>query len=200
MIVTLSYYPLVYLPVSAMLRGLDPALEETAASLGYGPWRTFVRVVLPQLRPALLGGSLIVALHLLAEFGALQMLRFPTFTTAIYDQYRSSFNGSAANMLAAVLLLSCLLLLTLELRLRGHQRYARLGGGSARDIPRRRLGRAAAPSLVAVGGLTTLALGVPIGSLVFWLVTGSSTDFSVGDLLQPPRPRSASEQRVRSSP
>ena len=183
MIVTLSYYPLVYLPVSAMLRGLDPALEETAAALGLGPWSTFVRVVLPQLRPALLGGSLIVALHLLAEFGALQMLRFPTFTTAIYDQYRSSFNGPAANMLAAVLLLACLLLLTLELRLRGHQRYARLGGGSARDIPRRRLGRAAAPSLIAVGGLTTLALGVPIGSLVFWLVTGSSTNFPVGDLV-----------------
>lgn len=182
MIVTLSYYPLVYLPVAAMLRGLDPALEETAAALGYGPWNTFVRVVLPQLRPALLGGSLIVALHLLAEFGALQMLRYPTFTTAIYDQYRSSFNGPAANMLAAVLLLCCFMLLTLELRLRGHQHYARLGGGSARNIPRRRLGRATLPALVAVGGLTTLALGVPLGSLAFWLVTGSSTGFPLGDL------------------
>ena len=183
MIVSLSYYPLVYLPVSAMLRGLDPALEETAAALGYGPWRTFVRVVLPQLRPALLGGSLIVALHILAEFGALQMLRVPPFTTAIYDQYRSSFNGPAANMLAGVLLLSCLLLLTLELRLRGHHRYSRMGGGSARTIPLRRLGRATGLSLVAVGGLATLALGVPLGSLVFWLATGSSTAFPVGDLV-----------------
>ena len=61
--------------------------------------------MLPQLRPALLGGSLLVGLHLLAEFGALQMLRFPTFTTAIYDQYRSTFNGPAANMIAGVLVL-----------------------------------------------------------------------------------------------
>ena len=76
LIVTLSYYPLVYLPVAAALRGLDPALEETALSLGHGPWRTFVRVVLPQLRPAMLGGALLVGLHLLAEFGALQLLRF----------------------------------------------------------------------------------------------------------------------------
>ena len=183
LIVSLSYYPLVYLPVAAMLHGLDPALEETALALGHSPWRTFLRVVLPQLRPALLGGSLIVALHILAEFGALQMLRFPTFTTAIYDQYRSSFNGPAANMLAAVLLLACLLLLTLELRLRGHYRYSRLGGGSARNIPRRRLGRATVPSLLAVGGLTALALGVPVGSLTFWLVTGSSTEFPIGDLV-----------------
>jgi len=183
LIVSLSYYPLVYLPVAAMLRGLDPALEETASALGYGPWQVFGRVVLPQLRPALLGGTLIVALHILAEFGALQMLRFPTFTTAIYDLYRSSFNGPAANMLAGVLLLSCLLLLVLELRLRGRHRYSRLGAGSARTVPRRRLGRGTAPALVGVGGLTGLALGVPLGSLAFWLVTGSSTDFPVGDLL-----------------
>ena len=183
LIISLSYYPLVYLPVAAMLRGLDPALEETAAALGYGPWRTFVRVVVPQLRPALLGGALIVALHILAEFGALQLLRFPTFTTAIYDQYRSSFNGPAANMLAGVLLLSCLVLLTLELRLRGHHRYSRLGRGVARTIPRRRLGRGTTPALVAVGALTALALGVPVGSLVFWLVTGSSTEFPIADLV-----------------
>ena len=52
-------------------------------------------MVLPRLRPAVLGGALLVGLHLLAEFGALQMLRFPTFTTAIYDQYHSSFNSAA---------------------------------------------------------------------------------------------------------
>jgi len=182
MIVSLSYYPLVYLPVAAMLRGLDPALEETAAALGYGPFQTFVRVVLPQLRPALLGGTLIVALHVLAEFGALQMLRYPTFTTAIYDLYRSSFNGPAANMLAGVLLLSCLMLLTLELRLRGQHRYSRLGRGSARAIPRRSLGRLTVPCLAGLGGLTALALGVPLGSLAYWLVTGSSTSFPIGDL------------------
>jgi iron(III) transport system permease protein len=75
-VVTLSYYPLVYLPVAAELRGMDPGLEEAARSLGSGPWRVFVRVTLPHARPALLGGALIVALHLLQEFGAFSMLRF----------------------------------------------------------------------------------------------------------------------------
>ena len=54
LVVTCAYYPLVYLPVAAALRGLDPGLEETARSLGHGPWRCFFRVVAPQLRPALL--------------------------------------------------------------------------------------------------------------------------------------------------
>ena len=81
---------------------LDPALEESARSLGMGPWRTFFRVTLPQTRVALLGGMLLVSVHMLSEFGAFAMLRFQTFTTAIYDQYKLSFDGAAASMLASV--------------------------------------------------------------------------------------------------
>ena len=182
LVVTLSYYPLVFLPVTAALRGLDPAPEEVAASLGLGPWAGFRRVVLPQLAPALLGGALLVGLHLLAEFGALQLVRFDTFTTAIYDQYTSTFNGAAANMLASVLVLCCLLLLLLELGLRGRRGYARVGGGAARTVPLRRLGRAAVPVGAGLVALLALALGVPLGSLVRWLVAGSSTAFPVTDL------------------
>ncbi|GLY64897.1 ABC transporter permease [Amycolatopsis taiwanensis] len=183
LIVTLSYFPLVYLPVVATLRGLDPALEETSYALGHGCLRTFVSVVLPQLRPALLGGCLLVSLHLLAEFGALQMLRFPTFTTAIYDQFQSSYNGPAANMLAAVLVLCCLLLLVAELRLRGRARYARVGAGAARPAIRLRLRGWTAPVLAGLGALIALALAVPVGSLVFWLVTGRSANVTLADLL-----------------
>ncbi|MGH3306847.1 MAG: ABC transporter permease, partial [Nocardioides sp.] len=182
LIVTLSYYPLVYLPVVASLRGLDPALEETAYSLEHSRWRTFRRVVLPQLRPAMLGGSLLVGLHLLAEFGALQMLRFPTFTTAIYDQYRSTFNGPAANMIAGVLVLCCLVLLLGELRLRGHRRFARIGHGAARTVEPVSLGAARWPLTAVLTGFVGLSVGVPTYALVHWLRVGSSTEFPVGEL------------------
>ncbi|MFG2073030.1 ABC transporter permease [Nonomuraea maritima] len=182
LVVTLAYYPLVYLPVAAALRGLDPALEETAHSLGLGPWRTFIRVVVPQLRPAVLGGSLLVGIHLLAEFGALQMLRFPTFTTAIYDQYRSSYDADSATMLAGVLVVLCAALLAAELRLRGQRRYARVGGGTPRATRPLRLGLFTAPALVVVAGVVVLGLGVPLGSLVYWLAAGTSTVFPLGTL------------------
>ncbi|MGV8965065.1 MAG: ABC transporter permease [Cellulomonas sp.] len=182
LIVTLSYFPLVYLPVAATLGGLDPALEEVSRSLGFGAWSTFRRVVLPQLRPALLGGSLLVGLHLLAEFGALQMLRYPTFTTAIYDQYRSSFAGPAANSLATVLVVACLLLLLAELKLRGQRNLARVGHGSARAPTRLRAGRWAAPGLACVGAVAVLAVGVPMVMLGRWLWVGTSTAFPLVDL------------------
>ncbi|HEX7354786.1 MAG TPA: iron ABC transporter permease [Mycobacteriales bacterium] len=182
LIVSLAYYPLVYLPVAAALRGMDPALEEVARSLGHGPWRTFVRVTLPQLRLALGGGMLIVALHELAEFGAFQLLRFQTFTTEIYSEYEASFNGPVANLLAAVLVALCLLLLLAEIRLRGRGRYSRLGAGAARSLPRVRLGRSTPVALAAVGALLAVGLGVPLGSLIHWLVIGSSASFPVGAL------------------
>ncbi len=183
MVVTLSHFPLVYLPVTAVLRQLDPAIEEVAASLGHSGWRTFLTVVLPVLRPAVLGGCVLVGLHLLAEFGALQMLRFPTLTTAIYDQYQSTFNSSAATMLASVLVALCLLLLLAELRLRGSRRLSRVGSGSARHVPRARLGWRAVPALAGFTGVAVLALGVPLGSLVHWLLVGSSTTYPTGRLV-----------------
>lgn len=183
LITTLSYYPLVYLPVAAVLRGMDPAFEDISRALGNGPWRTFARVVLPQLRPALVGGVLLVGLHLLAEYGALQALRFATFTTAVYDQFESTFNGPAATMLAGVLVLGCLLLLLGELRLAGRARVARVGAGAARVAADHRLGALTVPAWLAMLALVALALGVPLGSLGRWLVVGSSTSFPVATLL-----------------
>ncbi len=182
-IVTLAYYPLVYLPVAAVLRGMDPALEESARSLGLGPWRTFFRVTLPQARIALLGGMLLVAIHMLSEFGAFAMLRFQTFTTAIYDQYKLSFDGATASMLASVLVVLCLVLLVAELGLRGRGRYARVDSGAARPAPAARLGRARWAALAGFVALTGLSLGLPLATLVYWIATGGSAGVDLGALL-----------------
>ncbi|MFQ5878994.1 MAG: ABC transporter permease, partial [Dehalococcoidia bacterium] len=85
---TLLSYPYALLTVRAALRGLDPALEEASRSLGYGPWRTFRRTTLPHLRPAIAAGGLLVALYTLHDFGAVSLLRYETFTWAIYLQYQ----------------------------------------------------------------------------------------------------------------
>ncbi|MFZ0139606.1 MAG: iron ABC transporter permease [Aeromicrobium sp.] len=180
LIVSLSYFPFIYLPVTASLQRIDPALEESARTLGLGRVASLVRVVLPQLRPALLGGGLLVALHLLAEFGALQMLRFPTLTTAIYDQFGSTFNGPAANLTATVLVLLCLVVLVTELRLRGRTTLARVGGGTPRQVMRASSG--GAPAIVLLVAVVLLSLGVPIASLVRWMAIGASTTFPLADL------------------
>lgn len=126
---TLSYFPFVYLPAAATLRRLDPAVEESARTLGSDTAGVTLRVVLPQLRLAVLGSGLLIAVHLLAEYGAFAMLRFDTFTTAIFEQFQATFDGAAGSMLAGVLVLCCLVLLVAEAGA-----WARLASrGSARE-------------------------------------------------------------------
>ncbi len=180
----IAYFPFLYLPVAATLRRLDPAIEDVAESLGLKPWALFFRVVLPQLRLAMCGGALLVGLHLLAEYGLYAMIRFDTFTTAIFDQFKSTFNGPAANMLAAVLALCCLAMLTAESAARGNARYARVGSGSAREQRTVRL----KPGNTALAlGLQTatclLALGVPLITLGKWLIAGGREVWQLGELL-----------------
>jgi iron(III) transport system permease protein len=169
LVVTSAYFPLVYLPVAAALRGMDPALEETARCLGCGPWARFYRVVLPQLRPALLGGMLLVTLDVLAEFGAFGLLRFRTFTTEIYAEYRTSFNGPGASLLAGVLILLCLICLAAELKVRGAAQYGRIGRGTLRRISAYELGRAKLPVLLGFVALAGVTIGVPLLMIAYWL-------------------------------
>ena len=174
MISALAYFPFLYLPVAAVLRRLDPALEDSAAALGLSPWRVFICVVLPQLRLALCGGALLIALHLLAEYGLYSLTRFDTFTTAIMDQFQSTYNGPAAYMLANVLVVCSLALLVLDAAARGAERYARIGPGAARMSCRVMLGRAAPFCMLLPAAITVLAVGVPLITLARWLMVGGA--------------------------
>ncbi|KAB1087953.1 iron ABC transporter permease [Neorhizobium galegae] len=169
-----AYFPFLYLPLSAAFRLLDPALEDQAASLGLAPFAVFRRVVLPQLRLALCGGALLVGLHLLAEYGLFAMIRFDTFTTAIIDQFQSTYNGVAAYMLALVLVLCCFVLLGLEASLRGRSRYARLGSGVARRPKVARLGKWKYAALLVPAVTAAFALGIPVLTLGRWLIAGGA--------------------------
>jgi iron(III) transport system permease protein len=184
LISVLAYFPFLYLPVAATLRRIDPAIEDVAASLGLNPWQIFFRVILPQLRLAILGGSLLVGLHLLAEYGLYALIRFDTFTTAIFDQFQSTFNGPAAYMLAGILVLCCLLFLTADAGVRGRARYARLGPGSARLASVHHLNPVVQMVCLAIPALTMLlALGVPFVTLIRWLFIGGYSVWHLDELL-----------------
>lgn len=174
LITTLSYFPFMYLPVAATLRRLDPAIEESARALGSDSVGVFFRVVLPQLRLAMLGGALLIGVHLLAEYGAFAMVRFDTFTVAIFQQFQVTFDGAAGSMLAGVLVLLCLVLLFIEAAARGRVRYARIGTGVPRMACPVHLGRNAFPATIGLILLAVLAIGVPVWTIMRWLWIGGT--------------------------
>lgn len=167
LVMSLAIYPLVYLPVAASLRGADPALEEIARSLGAGRLSVFIRVTLGQARGAILGGCLLVALVILAEYGAFEILGYQTFTTEIFTEF-SNFDISSACALSIVLVAMSIFILGGEGVARGHQHLTRVGTGAQRVVPRRHLGRARIPVLAGLAMFVAAALGEPVGSSIYW--------------------------------
>jgi iron(III) transport system permease protein len=177
-VMTLAVYPLVYLPVAASFRAADPGQEEVARSLGIGRVPTFFRVTLAQARGAILGGCLLVAMVMLAEYGAFEILGYQTFTTEIFGEFSLSFSVPAACALSIVLVVLSLLVLGGEGLARGKGRVSRSGPLAARKLPPRRLGKATAPVMFGFAALVVLALGVPIGSGVYWMFEGGAQAIS----------------------
>ena len=171
-VLTLLSYPYLFLTVRGAIANLDSATEEASRGLGHGAWSTFFRVTLPQLKPSISAGSLLIALYTLSEFGAVALLRYNTFTFTIYQQYEGSIDRSIAALLSFVLVLMAVVILLLENYTRGKGRYYRSGAGSARKPPLVKLGQWKWATICGMSTVLALALVLPVGVLAFWLVRG----------------------------
>ncbi len=174
LVLSLGLYPLVYLPVAASFRSADPAQEEVSRSLGRGRWRTFWSVSLRNARLALLGGCLLVALYLLAEYGAFEILRYQTFTTEIFAEFQVGFNTPAASALSLVLVALGLVVLTGEAFLTRSGRRGR-PQPRARVVTRARLGLYTVPVVLSMIVLVVLALGAPLWAIWHWMASSQRT-------------------------
>lgn len=168
-ILVLFSYPYVYLLGGAAFRSLHAALEESARTLGRGPWRTFWEVTLPALRPGLTAGALLVALDVLAEYGTVALLRYETFSSAIFVQLAGRYDRSAAAALSGVLVVLAVGILWAELRAQGRARFTQLESGW-RPAPRLALGRWRGAAFAAALAVTTISLLVPVAVLLAWSV------------------------------
>jgi iron(III) transport system permease protein len=183
LIMTLTLYPLVYLFVAASLRSADPGLEEAARGLGLGRITTFWRVTVDQCRGAIVGGCVVVALLLLAEYGAFEDLGYRTFTTEIFAEADVSFNIPTACALTLVLLVLAILVLGCGTLFEGKRSVVRTGRLAQRETPRQRLGWATVPVLGGLAALIALAVGVPIGVSIYWMFEGGPPSLPGGSLL-----------------
>ena len=169
---TLSTFPYVFLIVAAALRRIDPALEDAARGLGAPPFRVFRTVTLPQLRPAIGAGALLVALYTLSDFGAVSLMRFDAFTRVIYAQYAGRLDRTPAAVLSVALILIALIIIWGEERTRGSATYFS-HRPNRKATPRHlgpfgRVSTTAALSFIVIAGLI-----LPLAVLISWVVEGS---------------------------
>jgi iron(III) transport system permease protein len=169
---TFLSYPYVLLTVKAALLRLDPTLEESSRGLGYGSWATFSRIAVPLLRPAVASGGLLVALYTLSDFGAVSLLRYETFTWAIFIQYEGSLNRILGAALSLVLVMVALGLVGLEGLTRTRSRYYRSDQGASRPIRVSRLRKWRWPALAFCTLVAMLSVVLPTVVLGFWAARG----------------------------
>jgi iron(III) transport system permease protein len=183
LVLSLLNYPYMLLVLRAALRRVDRSQEEAARSLGHAPWSVFWRVTFPQLRSAIASGSLLVILYVFKDFGAVAVMRYTTLTRAIYIQYQSSLDRSSAAVLAILLVIMSVIVLYLEYRVSA--RSMRIASASTGAAPAQvRLGRWRWPALLFCALVVGLALVLPMGVLLFWLVRGLTAGEPIGSLWQ----------------
>ena len=167
-ILSLFTYPYVLLPVMARAQSLSPTLHESARLLGRSNRETFTAVTLPQLRPAILSGTLLVFLYSLSEFGAVQLLRYDTLTRVVFSSFLA--DRGVSFVAAAILMMLAVVVVSMERAIRpstGPDSRSEIASGPSVELGRLRWVSAAAAWLVIA-----LALVVPISSLAVWAARG----------------------------
>jgi len=103
--------PLVVRNVQPVLQELDPAEEEAASTLGANAWTSFRRVVLPALKPAVVGGTLLTFARCIGEFGSVVLvsgnnpgtdLTAPVFIFQLAGQFRPQEAAAVATLMFGI--------------------------------------------------------------------------------------------------
>lgn len=164
-------YPYVFLIVSASLRKQNQSLIDAARGSGLSPAGVFFKVTLPLLRPSITAGALLVALYVLSDFGAISLLRYPTFTSAIYQQLVGRYDRESAAALSIVLMALTLIVIWFETRSRAHARYFQTQG-QYRTAETVKLGLLRWPAVILILIVLLFALVLPLAVLTYWSYLG----------------------------
>jgi iron(III) transport system permease protein len=165
---TLDTFPLVYLLTRAALLNFNASFEEIARTCGVSRLRIFFRVTLPLLRPAMVAGLSLVILYVVSDFGAVSLLRYQTFTYAVYQQITGRYDRAAAAALSLLLVLFALVFLIVERWFRRRSRFYQTAG-RYRLVERKRCGALGSILITAyLAMIFCAAFGVPALLLIQW--------------------------------
>jgi iron(III) transport system permease protein len=114
---TITFFPIAYLTLKAILSGIDPNVEDMAYSLGSSRWRVFRTVTLPLTVPGLANAFLLLFAASLADFATPLILAgnsFPVLPTEAYLQITGLFDLKGGAVLSFVLLVPAFIVFFLQ--------------------------------------------------------------------------------------
>lgn len=138
-IIAIYSYPYLFLFTSAALDTVSSEMEDAANILGAGRWRTTLRVTLPLVLPAILGGAIITFLESIALFGSPAMIAIPAryniVTTQMLEFFSYPVRVQVAEAYALPLLMVTVLLYLIQQRLIGRRGHVTMTGKGGERRP-----------------------------------------------------------------
>ena len=177
----LTLYPYVYLLSRASFMNQGRAMLEASRTLGMNPFQAFYKVALPVSRPWIVSGLALVLMETLADFGAVSIFNYNTFTTAIYKSWYGFFSLSAAAQLSSLLVILALVLVTVEGLYRSQMKYYDSSRGGSVSTRLQLQGWRAGIVTFYCSFILIVAFIIPLIQLVIWSLevvkSGESVDY-----------------------
>ena len=183
-VLTMAYFPYVYLLARAAFRDQSASSIAVARSLGCTPWQAWWRVTLPMARPSIAAGAALVAMEVLTDVGTVRLFNVSTIADGVLRVWFGTGNRNAAAELATLLIGAAVLLIAAERLLRGRARYTQ-GGRMQTAVPRRGGPGTTIACMAAGWTVVAVAVGVPLFKLIRWVGEARATGQNVameGDL------------------
>ena len=112
--ISFSLFGYVYVLTRTSFHYQSQNLIELGKNLGFSKKKSFIKIILPSARPAIVAGLSLVAMETLSDFGSVSFFGISTFTTGIYNAWISFDDLTLANRLSFYLLIFILGLFILE--------------------------------------------------------------------------------------
>ena len=166
------YFPLAYLSLGPALRVLDVRMEEAGLVSGGRTWQVLTKITLPLLRPAILSGMLILFVLGMSSYEVPRLIgrpaRIDVFTTDIQSAIiQTPPEFGVASALALTLLAVCIVAVFFYRRATRHAEAFATITGKGYMPTRIKLGVWRWPVAIGIGLMFTLALGLPLLTLVW---------------------------------
>ncbi|AJA48595.1 Fe(3+)-transport system permease protein FbpB 2 [Clostridium pasteurianum DSM 525 = ATCC 6013] len=169
-IFTIFLFPYVYMITRSFLEKQSATLIENARLLGRGGSDIFIHVILPISRGAIVGGTSLVLLEVLNDFGVVSYFGVQTFSTAIFKTWFSLGDTSTAVKLASMLMVTVFIVLIIEKWLRGRKKYSYTTAKVREIVPVKLKGVKAVGALLYCFSILSMGFIIPLLQLSHWSI------------------------------
>lgn len=169
-IFTMFLFPYVYVISKSFIENQSSSIIENARLLGANSFETFVRVVLPISKTAIVGSATIVMLEVINDYGVVKYYGIQTFITSIFQTWFAMGDKESAFKLAGTLMVVVIFILMIEKVMRGRKQYS-YSSTKVRPIqPRQLRGVKAWFAFSYCFTIFSLAFLIPFVQLFFWML------------------------------